>query len=363
MTDGPLISIVMPMHNSEATVEETIGTLLVQSEADFELICVDDESTDSTRTIVSSIAGFDDRIRLVALSKSNAGRARNVGLREAAGRYVIFLDSDDIFDKDMLRDMSYALQRSGSDMAICETDSFSGSIANRKPSLRFRDRFDEGTYNTAVLQDCLFDGFILAIWNKMLNREFVIKNGLTFQEQEVTNDARFTICALASARTISLIPRAHIAYRTGSGTSIQDRSTSYPLAQINAAEEAHLFIKENCELGAGGLKSLRCVLFGMGISSLERSTATKDEFRSTYQRFLTDITEWGLDNIPSGYFSNSKLALKHIGIMHCGADSLYWVNSIRTNARRQTALTKAGLLARMCIAIALSPVFGGRCDG
>lgn len=101
----PRVSIVMPAYNASQYIGATIASVLRQSEPDWELVVVDDCSTDDTREKVSALAESDARIRLIALEKNFGGPAgpRNVGIRSARADLVAFLDSDDIWHPDKLK--------------------------------------------------------------------------------------------------------------------------------------------------------------------------------------------------------------------------------------------------------------------
>ena len=94
--DKNLVSIIMPAHNSEKTISIAIESVLGQTYPNWELIVVDDVSSDQTRSIVEMYAKKDARITLVALKEHHGpALARNVGIERAVGRYIAFLDSDD----------------------------------------------------------------------------------------------------------------------------------------------------------------------------------------------------------------------------------------------------------------------------
>ena len=99
MNTQTLISIIMPMHNSAAFVGEAIESVLAQSYREWELIIVDDESTDASVSIVEAYAQKDSRIRLFRNPKpiKMPSAPRNMGLSMAKGRYIAFLDSDDMW--------------------------------------------------------------------------------------------------------------------------------------------------------------------------------------------------------------------------------------------------------------------------
>jgi teichuronic acid biosynthesis glycosyltransferase TuaG len=93
----PLVSVVMPAYNANRTIASSIKSVQRQSYANWELLVVDDCSTDDTGLIVRDLATIDGRIRLISLAK-NSGRPaypRNVAIKEAAGEFISFLDADD----------------------------------------------------------------------------------------------------------------------------------------------------------------------------------------------------------------------------------------------------------------------------
>ena len=95
-----LISIIIPLYNKELTIKDAIKSILSQSFTDFELIIVDDGSTDKGPNIVKSFQ--DDRIRLISQENQGVSKARNKGIEEAIGDWLLFLDADDKLGKDCL---------------------------------------------------------------------------------------------------------------------------------------------------------------------------------------------------------------------------------------------------------------------
>ena len=97
MTDKqPLVSVITPAYNAAGVIEETMGSVLKQSYTNWEMLIVDDCSTDETRNIVREYERADNRIRLIELKEnSGAAVARNAALEQASGSFAAFLDSDD----------------------------------------------------------------------------------------------------------------------------------------------------------------------------------------------------------------------------------------------------------------------------
>jgi glycosyltransferase involved in cell wall biosynthesis len=107
----PYFSLLMPAYNEAATITETIGSLLLQSFDDWELIIVDDGSTDQTASIVKQLATTDQRIKLIHGSHAGRGAARNLTLQHATGEVYIPCDADDLYFCDMLAQHYNIFQR------------------------------------------------------------------------------------------------------------------------------------------------------------------------------------------------------------------------------------------------------------
>ena len=109
---SPEISIITPVFKSEKFIKLTIESVLNQTYQNWELIIIDDASTDGSAKIVESFAVRDERIKLIKLdSNKGPAAARNRGIKEAAGRYIAFLDSDDLWYKDKLEKQIIFMQK------------------------------------------------------------------------------------------------------------------------------------------------------------------------------------------------------------------------------------------------------------
>ncbi len=127
---NPTISIIMTAFNAAATIERAITSARSQTFGDFELLVINDGSTDHTRDIAERIAACDPRIRLLNQENCGVGKARARGIAEACGKYSIHLDADDIIEPTMLSDMFETAERDNADIVICD---FSIDTPGREP--------------------------------------------------------------------------------------------------------------------------------------------------------------------------------------------------------------------------------------
>ena len=117
--DNPKVSIIMAAYNAELYIEQTICSILKQNYINWELFIVDDCSTDSTLKIIEDFAINDSRINILRCSKnSGQAHARNIGIKNATGKYITFIDSDDIWKDKFLERMINFMENNGYDVAF-----------------------------------------------------------------------------------------------------------------------------------------------------------------------------------------------------------------------------------------------------
>jgi glycosyltransferase involved in cell wall biosynthesis len=112
-TGTPLVSIVMPVWNRAAAVRRAVESVQAQTFGDWELVVVDDGSTDDTPAVLEGLATFERRLRVIRTSRSGVSAARNTAIEQARGEYLAFLDSDNTWEPDFLRVMLAVMQRDG----------------------------------------------------------------------------------------------------------------------------------------------------------------------------------------------------------------------------------------------------------
>lgn len=130
------ISILMAVYNAAPYLRESIESIRRQTFKEWELIAIDDASTDDSRAILSNYAEADPRIRLISLPHNGGqGKARNEGLRQAQGDYICFVDSDDSLAPDALQRLWIALRRSLRRIVSFSALSFGMLMADESPIL------------------------------------------------------------------------------------------------------------------------------------------------------------------------------------------------------------------------------------
>ena len=101
------LSVIIPVYNVENYLRECLDSIINQTVKDIEIICVDDGSTDSSPDILKEYQNKDSRIRIITKENGGQASARNLGIKEAQGEYIVFIDSDDFIESEMLENLLF----------------------------------------------------------------------------------------------------------------------------------------------------------------------------------------------------------------------------------------------------------------
>lgn len=194
---NPAFSIIMPVYNVEKYVSQAIESVLSQSYRDFELIIVNDCSPDNSLSICESYAEKDKRIRIISLSQNGGlSNARNVGMRSMRGDYVLFLDSDDWWEPNLLATVSQVVEKTHPEMVFFGYAHEWYSLEDKHlstqrcvpHSLEIHGSNDDALRESIVLQMQSEDMFTWSS-NKAIGTEFIKRKNLHFSKIPLSEDA------------------------------------------------------------------------------------------------------------------------------------------------------------------------------
>ena len=211
----PTVSVVIPVYNAEDYLGQCLDSVLLQSLQDIEVICVDDGSTDGSLSILQMYAMFDERIKVIQQENSGAAVARNHGLHEATGKYIIFLDADDFFEEQMLEKMVAKAEEDGSDLVICGYSVFDDSIKETVHSVEVKEKYlKQSPFKPKNFAKELFSIALDVPWNKLIRRDLVEEKNILFDEGiRCVDDNFFHCCVMAGAKQISSLKDCFVYYR------------------------------------------------------------------------------------------------------------------------------------------------------
>lgn len=190
----PSISVIVPVFNTERFLEECIVSIINQSFDDLQIILVDDGSTDGSGQICDRFAEKDERITVIHQSNAGVSAARNVGLREAKGKYIVFADCDDTLPQDAYENLIKEVKENYLSMGRIRLMSENGTLQN---SLSFGEK--EISIDT-FLKDLFLEKkfpYLGYPTDKIFQMELIKKYGLSFDESIKLNEDRLFVLAYA----------------------------------------------------------------------------------------------------------------------------------------------------------------------
>ena len=219
----PKVSIIMPVYNTAEYLATALDTILLQTLSDIEVICIDDGSTDDSLSILQTYAMFDERVKIIQQENAGCGAARNRGIKEATGDFIIFLDSDDFFHPDMLQTMLETAEKENSDIVMCGHTIFDNTWEKDTAVCGIDPHYLKQA--PIAPKDFPNDLFFCRgyLWEKLIKRSLIIDNDLMFTTDEVQSDLPFVYTAMALSEKISLLPDNFVHYRLNRSGQLTDK--------------------------------------------------------------------------------------------------------------------------------------------
>lgn len=239
--EKPLISVIVPVYNVGDYLERCMDSVLSQTYPNFEVVLVDDASTDQSGAVCDACAARDSRVRAVRLSQNRGpSAARNEGIRRARGAYISFVDADDRVEPDLLEKLYESLVQAGAEVSACGAD---GIDLKRGPT---------AVYTRSEAVRCLARGvpFNLVPWGKLYSAELV-KKTLFPENIFYSEDLLFLYSVLKQSRRVSYRPDILYHYTQREGSQMQSGASERKLtafaAQDFVCEDAGVSFPEAAE--------------------------------------------------------------------------------------------------------------------
>lgn len=210
-----LFSIIIPAYQTQNTLARCLDSVLSQSVQDFQILIVDDGSTDATKGEAARYAAGDSRIQVISTAHFGTGAARNRGLEKAEGEYVLFLDADDYWIReDLLETLRSRIQHHPTDVFMFQMVKVAenGTVLKRYAKPRFYH--DNMVLELKdIYQDLVKDGQALAsACNKCVRRSLMEQRHVLFREDVLGEDIDWVLQLFSNVQTISLLNLDAYAY-------------------------------------------------------------------------------------------------------------------------------------------------------
>lgn len=203
------VSVIIPVYNSEKYLCECLDSILSQDSNDFEIICIDDGSSDTSLDILESYKNRFNNMKIVVQSHLGLSAARNKGINCSNGEYIYFVDSDDIVIDGYIKKAYEACKKYELDVFLFSFENFCDDY---ETSLKYKDRINKAkrifnskkVFTGLEMMEQLIsrDEYYNMVWIQMVNRRFLIANSIFFYEGIIFEDILYTFKLLMKSNRV-----------------------------------------------------------------------------------------------------------------------------------------------------------------
>ncbi len=239
---NPEVTVVVPFYNVEPYFRQCLESIAAQTLGNFEVLCIDDCGDDGSAAIAQEFAARDSRFRVLRHEKnSGAGAARNTGIRNAAAEYLVFVDSDDWLDRELLQKLYDAMAAGGADSVVARHVEYDEDSGTTRPA----NEMPVGVVHVPEEAKSIS----VTPWAKIYRREDLVAKSIFFPEKEICEDTGFFFNFHAVFPKLHLLEYEGYYYRNRPGSLmwgvVEGRGHSEDLVEM--MEESYWFLQsENC---------------------------------------------------------------------------------------------------------------------
>ncbi|MBQ3196317.1 MAG: glycosyltransferase family 2 protein [Clostridia bacterium] len=232
-----MISVIIPVYNCEKYIERCIKSVIAQSFKDFELIVVNDGSTDNTEEICRRFHNADSRIRLFTVENSGVAAARNFGMEKANGDYISFMDGDDYVPENYLEELYKTVQ--GADVAVCDISCIkNGAEINRFTCKRQKLSTTEGIELLLSRRE-INSGPCGKLFSK------VTVDGIAFPPMNAYEDILFVLDAFRKVKSIAVTTKTEYVYDNETGGAMTGYSKHPTVDVVTMSRQVLEYLDQN----------------------------------------------------------------------------------------------------------------------
>lgn len=221
---SPKVSVIIPVFNSEDLLGDCLDSIRNQSLSDIEIICIDDGSSDGSFKILNHFQSIDNRFKIYQQENEGAGSARNKGILESNGEYILFVDSDDYIEKETCEMLYEQANRLDCDLVLFNSMRHFPNDRNLN-LIHFKKNKDIDykirVFDYEYFRDRIFDGEYGVIWNKFYKTSFIKNNNISFPNHIIYNDVEFHVKTTLLAKKISYVDEIFYHYNRLGHSSLQ----------------------------------------------------------------------------------------------------------------------------------------------
>lgn len=273
------ISIIIPVYNVAEYLNDVLNSILEQTFEDFEVICINDGSTDNSLEILETFATKDNRFKVISQPNQGQGVARNNGITLAKGEYLMFVDPDDYIEKNSLEIIYNKFQ--GTNVDVIQFDyTIVNSTQKQHKAKSFQQKIKQET-NYNIKENDIFcwqkipiknlKCISLSVWDKAYKTDFIKNNNIKFAPNKYGEDHIFSISACLLANKELYLNQHFYNYCFRYDSS------------VNTVSNENFCVFENIKL----------------IKDFLISNQKYEEYKTSFSEYMTSVLSWHYSNIPS----------------------------------------------------------------
>lgn len=258
-----MISIVIPIYNDEEYIAECLDSILRQTYTDFEVLCIDDGSTDNTLEIIKRYLNTDSRIRIFENYHKGPGWERNFGIQQARGEYITFMDHDDFVEPEWLEKLYKNLITYKADVAYCSNADYYDEDDYYDYYFFSKKELNQISRNVHSFNSCLTNKYF-APWRRLVRKQLVVENNIQFAVGDFKfDDVLFTQELMENISSVVICNEVLYYHRifkdsiTGNGM----RNPDMFLEHLDTADEVIRYANRNGKDKRGMIKRMVPFLF------------------------------------------------------------------------------------------------------
>ena len=212
-----MLSVIIPVYNVENYLNECLDSVINQTLEDMEIICIDDGSTDNSPHILKEYSKKDKRIKIITKENGGQATARNLGIKEAQGEYIAFVDSDDFIEPTMFEKLYTKAKDNNLDIAMCKIATYDNQTEEIKDNVWyymlgvFRD-FEKDIFNHKDTKEFTCH-IAVTPYNKIYKTTLLKENNILFPEGLIFEDEKFFYDTYLRAKRVSIVDEFLYYYR------------------------------------------------------------------------------------------------------------------------------------------------------
>lgn len=297
------VSVIVPVYNVEKYLEKCLHSLVNQTFNEYEVIVVNDESPDNSQEIIDKyVKKYPNIIKTFFQKNGGQGSARNLGIKKAIGKYIMFVDSDDSIENDMIEKMYTNCIKNNYDILMCN-NYIDYEITKTK------DKNESFYFNKNDKYSYFFSK--PAVWNKIIKKSLIIDNSIYFRENVWYEDLDFTVKLYGVAKKVGIIEDYLYNYLYRPGSTMNNSNILRNLEIISAFEEIESFYNHRNEY-----KKYKEYLEFLAIYNVYIATSVRvinsNNNRIEKNKILCQLRNYLTKKFPN--YSNNAYIKKYMGI-------------------------------------------------